>query len=112
MEEMEAQGAFQCLEGASHNLGALVRNLILDCKIEGKQREVSDALLQLSGYTHPDISAEAGAILDGLNDGQRAGRTSPEPQVSFTKNQWVPGDERGHAELLHGGGDVCGGGLP
>ena len=78
-------------------------NLALDFRIAGKPRELSDALLQLSGTTHPEVAAEAGAVLDGLGEGQRAGRSTPEPQVIFTKTQWVQGDDRGFAALHHGG---------
>ena len=101
--EMESQGTFDCLKDASPELGALVRNLLLDCQMVGHPRDVSDALVQLSGFTQPGLAAEAGALLDGLGPGLRAGRTSPEPQVIITRTRWSEEDARGYAELFHGG---------
>ena len=45
MQALEAQGTFNCLEGASNVLGTLVRSLVLDCQLAGQPREVCDALV-------------------------------------------------------------------
>ena len=97
----EAQGRFACLKGATAELGALVRSLTIDCTLLGHPRDAEEVLVQLTGFTHTGLAAEATALLDGLPAGSRAGRAQGAPEATLTRNRWPESDTMGFAELLH-----------
>lgn len=99
MDELDAKGSFKALDGASPQVQAHVRGMVLQSHIDGGLRTVGDVLVTT---TDRWMSEEAATLLDRIEDKPKPTARAGEIQVSIAEVTWPGPNEPGEGAITVG----------